>query len=282
MAYHTTFLFGCISNIRTRDALCHVDPGDCLICPTDSKRRFYDNDSGHRSIWAHLDFLQDSHFQLVHFFDMPYVIRGDAAARIRDLIDRLNRGRKYLLESQKIIGLAERQNGGLSEQLEDRAIMLMILKEILDLSTPRETLWIAVQEFHKLEPAVRFIQKHKFEKIQLDELARCCHCSRSAFVKNFRAAFGISPGKYLLDLRLSEAEQLLRTSDDSCAMIAEKTGFANQFIFSRQFRARNGVSPSDTAGKRCSAETVMQQNTKDDPLVHLNESILNDAGILRH
>ena len=232
---------------RIGKTLCHVGPGDCLICPAGSYRSFFykDSDSGHRSIWVHLNILLNSNFQFVHFFDIPYVIHGDAAARIRGYLDILNRGSKNILISRKITEISGRRTETLAEQLEDRAVMMLILKEILDLSTPKETLKFALQGFHELEPAIQFIQKHKFEKISLDDLASICHYSRSAFEKKFRAAFGISPGKYLLNLRLSEAEHLLRNSDDTCAMIAEKTGFANQFIFSRQFRSRCGVSPSE-------------------------------------
>ena len=81
--------------------------------------------------------------------------------------------------------------------------------------------------------------------ITLDELAQCCHCSRSAFEKKFRRIFDVSPGKYLLNLRLAEAENRLRNTRDSCAQIAAAVGFANQFVFSRLFKRHYGISPRD-------------------------------------
>ena len=234
------------------DTLCHAGPGDCLICPADSERRFFHRDPGHRSVWAHLNILLDANFQLVHFFDIPNVIRGEAAARIRKLIDILNRGRKNIQEADRQTEIAARRPAALPDLLEERAVLLLLLKELLATATPRDTLPLVVQGFLELEPAIRFIRKHKFEKIRLDDLAARCHCCRSAFEKKFRAAFGTSPGRYLLNLRLAEAEQLLLNSDESCATIAEKTGFANQFIFSRQFRGRCGLSPSEYRSTRTS------------------------------
>ena len=50
--------------------------------------------------------------------------------------------------------------------------------------------------------------------------------------------------------RLSAAETMLRESDDSCARIAESCGFVNQFIFSRLFSKRFGISPRDYRNRK--------------------------------
>ncbi len=62
--------------------------------------------------------------------------------------------------------------------------------------------------------------------------------------------FGISPGRYLLNLRLSETENLLRNTNASCAEIAEAAGFSNQFIFSRLFTSRYGIPPRDYRSRK--------------------------------
>ena len=53
-----------------------------------------------------------------------------------------------------------------------------------------------------------------------------------------------------MNLRLSAAEAMLRENDDSCAQIAEACGFANQFIFSRLFSKRCGISPRDYRNRK--------------------------------
>lgn len=232
-------------DVRIDGKLYHAESGDCLIFPEGCRRWFYRKDDGHRSVWAHFRIRLEPDLPLLIFFNVPPVIRGKTALRCRRLIADMNRESRNLLSGNKLTVLSERRPGGLPEQLEDQAAAILLLKEILAVSTPKESLFLAVSGFHELENAVNWIQKHKFEKLTLDDLARCCHCSRSAFEKKFRRMFGVSPGKYLLDLRLSEAENLLRNTSDSCAQIAENAGFANQFIFSRLFSKRYGISPKD-------------------------------------
>ena len=233
------------SDVRIDGKQYFVESGDCLIFPEGCSRYYFHNDEGHRSIWAHFRIRLGSDLPLLNFFKVPPVIKGAAALRCRRLVAKMNRGSRNILSGNELKVLAERRSGNLVDQLEDQASAFLLLKEILALSEPKETLLLAVEGFRELESAVQLIHKHKFEKLTLDELAQCCHCSRSSFEKKFRRVFGTPPGQYLLNRRLSAAETMLRETDDSCAQIAETCGFSNQFIFSRLFSKRYGISPKD-------------------------------------
>lgn len=232
-------------DVRLNDEMHHIAPGECLVVPEGSRHRFYrTSDVTHRSIWVLLRLRMEPDLPLLDFFDVPAVIRGAAAMRCRQLMNKLNRGYCTRSLGRKTFEvLSPRRPGDLAEQLEDRALALLLLKELLAVSTPKETLFFAMSGLSELEDALQWIQRHKFSKITTAQLAKCCHCSSSTFEKKFRRIFGTPPGKYLLNLRLSAAEVMLRNTNESCAKIAESCGFANQFIFSRHFSRRYSMPP---------------------------------------
>ncbi len=61
----------------------------------------------------------------------------------------------------------------------------------------------------------------------------------------FRQALGSTPTRHLHELRIGNARNLLRLSDLSIAEIALRSGFDDQFYFSRVFRQVMGVGPRD-------------------------------------
>lgn len=93
--------------------------------------------------------------------------------------------------------------------------------------------------------AVRYFEKNMTGKIQLDDVARALGVSVSGLIQHFRARTGTTPMRYLNQMRLTQAETLLCTSDRTLADIAEQCGFDNAFYFSNVFRKARGVSPSN-------------------------------------
>jgi AraC-like DNA-binding protein len=51
-------------------------------------------------------------------------------------------------------------------------------------------------------------------------------------------------GRYMDDLLLQRAQQMLLSSEESISRIAEQLGFCDQFYFSRYFRQRLQETPS--------------------------------------
>ena len=67
--------------------------------------------------------------------------------------------------------------------------------------------------------------------------------STSWFSRCFRAAVGESPMRYILLLRIRNAQVLLETTDGTVSEIARIVGYENPMYFSRLFRKEKGVSP---------------------------------------
>ena len=56
---------------------------------------------------------------------------------------------------------------------------------------------------------------------------------------------GVSLHKYLLQVRIARAIDLIEESDKSISEIAETCGFQNLYYFSRYFKKTTGISPTD-------------------------------------
>jgi len=63
--------------------------------------------------------------------------------------------------------------------------------------------------------------------------------------KSFTARYGCSPKEYLENLRNEHARLRLKYTNDSISQIALHCGYADVYQFSKAFKKRNGVSPSE-------------------------------------
>ena len=97
-----------------------------------------------------------------------------------------------------------------------------------------------------LDPAVAHLQTHLFDpNLKIDALPKLCGISGTYFRTLFAARFGCAPKKYILDRRLTHAQQLL--SSGECSRVADAarlSGFEDALYFSRVFKNRYGHAPS--------------------------------------
>jgi AraC-like DNA-binding protein len=80
------------------------------------------------------------------------------------------------------------------------------------------------------------------ERLPVEQLAQMAGMSRYAFIRAFRAATGMAPHAYQLDLRINAARRLLREGRALTA-IAHDLGFADQAHFQRAFKERVAMTP---------------------------------------
>ncbi|MPN57830.1 HTH-type transcriptional activator RhaS [bioreactor metagenome] len=89
----------------------------------------------------------------------------------------------------------------------------------------------------------QYISNHFKEDLNLDQLANQCGLNKFYLVHSFKKATGTTPINYLNQVRLQEAEKLLRTTDLPVSKIAQDVGFSSQNGFSQSFCRFKGVSP---------------------------------------
>lgn len=91
---------------------------------------------------------------------------------------------------------------------------------------------------------VEYCNEHIGDKITLDQLSVLTELNRYQFLRRFEKLVGITPYKWLSQLRLERACQLIRCSNRSIVDIASEVGFFDQSHFNRAFKAFYGVAPS--------------------------------------
>jgi AraC-like DNA-binding protein len=82
-----------------------------------------------------------------------------------------------------------------------------------------------------------------FSNLSLEEFARLCARSLSAFKEEFKNTFHTTPGKWLLERRLAYSRYLLETSELSIDEVCAISGFENRSHFNRVFKNKYGHPP---------------------------------------
>lgn len=92
--------------------------------------------------------------------------------------------------------------------------------------------------------SVKYIHKHYDQDISVKFLASLENLSISHYRKVFSKKYGLSPKKYLINLRINAVCHYLTVSDLTFSEIAEKTGFKDVLYLSKFFHKKIGVSMS--------------------------------------
>jgi AraC-like DNA-binding protein len=80
--------------------------------------------------------------------------------------------------------------------------------------------------------------------LRVGDLAEICGYSTDHFSRLFRGLYGVTPSRYLQEVRVRHAAQLLLETALSIEQIAEQTGFSDRFHFSRVFGVSTGLGPA--------------------------------------
>ena len=81
--------------------------------------------------------------------------------------------------------------------------------------------------------------------LSISDLAKKCGISEVHVRRIFKSEANITPIRYINFIRLSQAENMLKSSNFTVSEISESVGFSDPFYFSRIFKQSFGVSPSE-------------------------------------
>ena len=92
--------------------------------------------------------------------------------------------------------------------------------------------------------AKKYIDEHFREKNCIEEAVRISGVSDRQFRTLYKNAYGITAGKYILNLKIELAKNLLSVGNLPLSEIAELCGFFDIYHFSKAFKNFTGVPPT--------------------------------------
>lgn len=96
----------------------------------------------------------------------------------------------------------------------------------------------------RLRRATALMEAHIEEPLPGPQIAARLGQSQRQLERDFRAVYGLSPGRFYRHLRLNRAHRLLQQTTMSVTEVAVASGFASAEHFSRAYRAQFGLPPT--------------------------------------
>lgn len=91
--------------------------------------------------------------------------------------------------------------------------------------------------------AKHFMDLHFAETCDLTRVVSAAGVARQRLVSTFKRQYGVTPTRYLWDLRIGTAVNLIRTTPMILAEVAANCGFKSQYHLSREVKRATGLSP---------------------------------------
>ncbi|WP_028551533.1 helix-turn-helix transcriptional regulator [Paenibacillus sp. UNC451MF] len=96
-----------------------------------------------------------------------------------------------------------------------------------------------------LKRSMEYMNTHYMEGITVMDAVQVAGVHRSHYYNEFLRMLGVSPRKYLIQLRMERASELLLNTTLNITEIARSTGYPDLYSFSRSFFNYYGMSPTE-------------------------------------
>lgn len=125
-------------------------------------------------------------------------------------------------------------------------ICLGIMQELIGmLARDLEKPALTPSKLKYAETIKTYLLEHYREQIEIDQLAKLIYRSPNYVATLFKEVYGLSPIRYMHQLRMLEACNLLLSSDMTVASITQYLGYYDTSYFYRIFKKYSGMSPTE-------------------------------------
>lgn len=108
-----------------------------------------------------------------------------------------------------------------------------------------------------IKEAITFMEYNfYYSGISLDAIAKNLSINKNYLCTIFKKEVGVSPMKYLIDLRIKAACNRLAKTDEAIASVAKFVGYVDPLYFSKEFKKYVGISPSEYRQANYTAKVI--------------------------
>lgn len=186
------------------------------------------------------------------FGEAPFPLFGEELSSLFDLIRTSTRVCEELHENEAMLGMRFRPDTPdvvldfISASIERFLCMLYCRLrgvELLIDESQKANKYIDQSAF--IQSIKEYLSNHIDEKLTISDICLTFGFSQTTLMKKFSRETGQSIIDYFTGLKIAEAKRLIRTSSKSFSEIAEALGFSSANYFSRVFRAKEGITPTE-------------------------------------
>ncbi|MCM1190164.1 MAG: AraC family transcriptional regulator [bacterium] len=129
-------------------------------------------------------------------------------------------------------------------------ILLIVREQCEPVQRPKGYSFESVNKKYVVEQIVSYFEDHYSEKISLDQIAENMYLSPFYISKIFKSETGDAPIRHLINIRLEKARETLENGwEGSIQEVAASVGYDDAYHFSKLFKKRYGISPSQARKK---------------------------------
>lgn len=139
-------------------------------------------------------------------------------------------------------------------------LAMQILANTLSLIQHRQDT-VRESDFSIIEKAKCYLHDHWNQEVDVEELAESLNISYRHFRRLFKSSTGVPPQQYILNLKINQAKRLLE-GPFTIKKIAYKAGFTDPYHFSRLFKQKTRMSPSEWRNSTFNAEHISSSTGK--------------------
>lgn len=181
------------------------------------------------SSWAHFNILLFGYIDLISFFELPVIFRGETAEKLGNCLRRISEMPAH--------------NDPFTYLLTRKILEFEFAATLISNSTPRFGGEWRLQQIQRVLPVLEIVREDIAGEHTRESLAAAVHLSPSRFAAIFKDATGMAPIDYLVKQRMQRARSLLADEKFSVEQVAAAVGYQDAFYFSRLFKTHFGISP---------------------------------------